>query len=327
MTGPKLAAILGRLVLSLIVVAPAGNLVFAADDYVIGAEDLLDISFFQDPGLNAVVKVGLNGKITLDVIGQIEAAGRTTDELQREIVRQMSRLNKDISQATVRVTEYHYNYVYVIGQVNGAGKRTFEEIPDLWTLINEAGGVGEQGDLSRVTIIRGGKDAGKIEVVDVGHALSTGQIDKLPRVRRTDTIEIPRTLGSTPSSDVVKQTEKKNVVYVVGAVVNPGPMTYEPGMDVVEVVALAGGPVAGADLTRTHLVKKDGPFAQTVRFDLVKYMNEGVPSRYIVQKEDVIIVSEHRPGFLSTNIGTVVAALGGVSTVVLIWSNIRNNGR
>src|SRR5574340_479189 len=86
-------------------------------DYRIGQGDVLTISFWQDEKLNSTVRVGQDGRITLDIIGQIDAAGQTTEELQNEIVRLMSRLNKNISQTVVRVSEYNYNYVFITGQV------------------------------------------------------------------------------------------------------------------------------------------------------------------------------------------------------------------
>ena len=289
-----------------------------ASEYVVGPEDVLDISFWQDPGLNARVTVGLDGRIALDIIGQVDAAGRTTEELQVDIVRLMSRLNKNISQATVRIAEYNYNYIYVIGQVNTPGKKTFEEIPDLWTIINESGGVAELGDLSRVTIVRGGEQAGEIEVVNVSQAIASGQLDKLPQIRRQDTIEIPRTPGQVLATEVGQTAEKKNLIYVVGAVNSPGPIKYEDNIDAMEALALAGGPTIEADLGKTQLVIKDGQFAQTVRFDLEKYSRSGRPARYFMQKEDLLVVPAHRPGFFVGDIGTVVAALGTISAVILL---------
>lgn len=160
----------------------------SAGEYKIGPEDVLEINFWQDPNLNSVVRVG---KTSLDIVGQIEAAGKTTSQLQTDIVRQISRLNKKISQAVVRVVEYNDQYVFVSGQVNDPGKKTFEEIPDLWTIINEVGGITEIRDLSRVTIIRGGEKAGQVEVVNVAEAITGGNLNKLPKIGRQDTIEIP----------------------------------------------------------------------------------------------------------------------------------------
>jgi len=294
-------------------------------EYIIGTGDVLDVGFWQEPTLNTQVTVGQDGKITLDVIGQIDAAGLTTDKLQNEVVRQMSRLNRNISQATVRVAVFSYNHVYVIGQVNTPGKMAFEEIPDLWTIINESGGVAEAGDLSRVTIIRGGDDAGEIEVVNVSDALARGELDKLPKLRRLDTIEIPRTPGAVFSGDVARSAEKKNLIYVIGAVNTPGPVGYEDNIDVAEALAYAGGPSEMADLSKIQLILKDGHYSQTVRFDLDKYSQSGKPGRYIMQKEDMLVVPTSRSGFLSENMGTIAAALGAVTTALLIYDRLSSD--
>jgi polysaccharide biosynthesis/export protein len=293
-------------------------------DYIVGEEDLLDISFWQEPSLNTQVKVGADGKISLDIIGQIEASGRTCEQLQNDIVREISRLNKNISQATVRVIEYNFNFIFVIGQVNQPGKKTFEQIPDLWTVINEAGGLTQLGDLSRVTIIRGGDQAGRIEVVNLAEALATGKLDQLPKLRRQDTIEIGRAPGQVMAGEVGTQTEKKNLIYVLGAVGNPGPVAYTENIDVMEALALAGGPTDVADLKHTHLVLKDGNYAQTIQFNLDKYVHSGRPARYIMQKEDLVIIPATRPGFFDTRLGQIATLMTAVSTVYLLYDRIQN---
>jgi len=294
-------------------------------EYLIGQEDLLDISFWQDPNLNTEVRVGMDGKISLDVVGQIEAAGLTTEQLQNEIVRQISRLNRNISQATVRVSQYNYNHVFVIGQVNLPGKRSFEQIPDLWTVINEAGGITQLGDLTRVSIIRGGADAGKIEVVNLAAALASGRLDQLPKLRRQDTIEIGRAPGQLLAGEVGLRTEKKNLFYVIGAVGSPGPVGYEENVDVLEALALAGGPDESADLKHTRLVLKDGNYAQTVELDLEEYIKTGRPARYIMQKEDLVVVPARRPGFLDTRLGQIATLLTAATTVYLLYDRVRND--
>ena len=104
----------------------------AQESYRIGPGDLLEIRFWQDASLNVDVRVGQDGMISLDIIGQVKAGGKTTTEVQNDIVREMSRLNTRISQVVVRVIDYQYQYVFVKGQVVAPGKLTFEEIPDGW---------------------------------------------------------------------------------------------------------------------------------------------------------------------------------------------------
>ncbi len=111
------------------------------ESYEIGPGDVLEIRFWQDHTLDATVRVRQDGKISLDVAGEIDAAGSTTAELEKKIVKQISRYNSAISQAVVRVTEYNSLRVFLSGQIRNPGKFSFEKIPDLWTIINEAGGV------------------------------------------------------------------------------------------------------------------------------------------------------------------------------------------
>ncbi len=74
-----------------------------AADYRIGPEDILGIRFWQDPTLDTEVRVRQDGKITLDIIGEVDVSGMTISELQMEIVDRMSRLNRRISQVVVQV--------------------------------------------------------------------------------------------------------------------------------------------------------------------------------------------------------------------------------
>jgi len=303
------------------------SLLIAVDaraEYVVGPDDVLQISFWQDPTLNTEVKVGQDGRISLDIVGQIDAAGRTTAELQNDIVRLMSRLNKNISQATVRVVQYNYNHVFVIGQINNSGKHSFEEIPDLWTIINEAGGITETGDLSRVTIIRGGEEAGKVEVVNVNAALATGQLSSLPKIRRQDTIEIGRTPGQVQAAELGRSVEKKSLLYVIGAVGSPGPVSYEENVDVIEAVALAGGPTDAANLKKVRLLMKDGNYAQSVKLNLEEYAASGRPARYIMQKEDMILVPYERASFFDSTVGRVATVLAAISTAYLVVNGTGN---
>lgn len=294
-------------------------------EYVIGRDDVLDIRFWQKPQFNTTVKVDGDGKIALDIIGQTDASGKTIVELQNDIVRLISRFDKDISQVVVRVAEYNYNYVYVTGSSRNPGKKSFEEIPDLWTIINETGGITELGDLARVTIIRGGADAGKIEYANVADALATGDMSRLPKIRREDTIEIPRSPASIPQSTVVQPAILKNFVYVVGAVNAPGPKEFQEDSDILDVLALAGGPAANADLKNTRLITKDGYYAQTLKVNLEKYAKEGRPARYIVRKEDTFVVPPKGQGFLGVGLGTIAGVAGTITTVILLVDRVNSS--
>ncbi len=303
------------------------SLVIAQDGegaYVIGPEDVLEITFWQDPDLDAAVKVRQDGMISLDIIGEIRAAGKTTSELERTIVKQMSRYNKAISQAIVRVVEYGYNKVYISGAVLNPGKYTFEEIPNLFTIINEAGGITEFGDLSRVLIIRGGPDdSGQVEVVNVAEAIAEGRLNDLPKIRPGDAIEVSRAPAGLPARSLSVQPRAKNIFYVMGEVTTPGALTYEENLDLLDAIALAGGTTELADLEKVRVVSKQGRHAQVLRVDLDKYSKTGAPARYLIQPEDNIIVGRRSRGFLGiSSFADVVTILGALSTGVFIYTTL-----
>jgi polysaccharide biosynthesis/export protein len=298
--------------------------VSADDAYRIGPEDVVEIKFWQDNTLDATVKVRLDGKISLDIIGEIEVAGLTSAELEKAIVRQMSRYNKAISQAVVRVVSFGQQKVFVSGQVHTPGKYNFEKIPDLWELINEAGGVTEFGDLARVTIIRGGDRAGEVEVVNVSSMMSAGKRKELPVVYADDTIEIPRTPAGIPGRAIGEGSDAKNIFYIVGEATNPGPHQIETNIDLLDAIALAGGPTPDANTNKVTVISKDGFRTQTMKINLKKYQESGTPGRYFIRPEDTIVLERRRGGLLGMgSFGDVVTLLGAMSTALIIYDRLK----
>jgi polysaccharide export outer membrane protein len=295
-----------------------------AEPYKIGPQDVLEVNFWQDEGLNAQVKVSLDGNITLDIIGEIQAAGLTTAELERAIVRQMGRYNKAISQVVVRVIEYNYLKVFITGQVNSPGKYNFEKIPDLWTIINEAGGATDLGDLTRVKIIRGSKDAGKVLEVNVSAMVSSGKAEDLPKIYRDDTIVVPRTFTGLPTEALANNQERRNVFYVIGAVTSPGVQNLENNLDLLEAISLAGGPSVGMapKMKEISVVSKVQMGTQVTKFNLDEYRLKPYPNRYVVQPEDVIFIpwetDPRRRAFLGLGLTEWVGILGGIGTFLVL---------
>jgi protein involved in polysaccharide export with SLBB domain len=293
-------------------------------EYIVGIDDVLDIVFWQAPELKQVAVVNSDGKISLSVIGEITAAGLTTSALGRKIVEQVSRFNRDISQATVTVTEYNSQTVFVEGEVMAPGRYAREVIPDLWTIIKEMGGVSAVGDLRNVKIIRGsGSDLGKIISVDVLSAVSSRDFSSLPKILPHDVIRVPRTLSGIPSTGAPTETEGgRNVYYVVGAVARPGVYTLESGLGLLEAIAIAGGTLPTANLKGIMVNSRAGEYANVYTINISKQMKQGSPSRYMLRSEDAIIVPEKGGTLLGVGFGALrdVLTFGTTitSTILLI---------
>ena len=140
-------------VLFLIFLCPGSPLY--AQNYFIQKGDLLGITFWQEPDLSTAVTVGQNGNVNLPVIGRMRAAGMTSLQLGEKIVEDISRYRINITQVSVTVRDYEGNKVFLTGHVGSPGPLSFEVMPNLWRILQEAGGLLETADLSRISIVRG----------------------------------------------------------------------------------------------------------------------------------------------------------------------------
>jgi hypothetical protein len=89
-------------------------------------------------------------------------------------------------------------------------------------------------------------------------------------------------------------------------------------MDIMEALAMAGGPTENANLKKVKLVTKDGNYAQSLQFDLRQYVETGTPARYIVRKEDAIYVPA-KSRFFQEALGYAAGVAGVVTSILLIW--------
>src|ERR1051326_6903279 len=95
-------------------------------DYVIGADDILGIDVWKEPELTRPVQVRPDGKISLPLVGEIQAAGLHPLDLQKQIA---DKLQAYISNPAVSVIvqEVRSKKINVIGQVQRPGAYRSEE--------------------------------------------------------------------------------------------------------------------------------------------------------------------------------------------------------
>jgi polysaccharide export outer membrane protein len=89
-------------------------------EYRIGREDVLEVVVWHEPELTRVVPVRPDGKISLPLAGEVEAAGRTPAELQQGLTKSLAPYIKDAAVA-VLVREINASRVFVMGEVTKPG--------------------------------------------------------------------------------------------------------------------------------------------------------------------------------------------------------------
>ena len=122
-------------------------------EYVIGPEDVLGIVFWREPDLSGDVTVRPDGRITIPVIGELQAAGRRPEVLQTEIA---TAANKYISGVNVVVIVRTINSrkVFVTGRVTAPGAYPLMGPLTVIQAIALAGGLTEFAEPKGITILR-----------------------------------------------------------------------------------------------------------------------------------------------------------------------------
>lgn len=266
-----------------------------AQGYIIGKDDVVTVSFWQDNTLNVTARVGSDGQISLPIGGNIKAEGLTTDQLGEAVVERIAIYNRRITNASVKVTEYGSRKVYVMGHVRTPQKYTFEVIPNLWDIISEAGGPLETANLNNVLIIRNDANGEPRTIaVDVAEALRNRNFQALPKVEPGDNIYVPAVLGNAATSGIQSVQAQQNVLFIYGEVRNPGVITFNKELNLLEALVTSGGPTAEAKLSDVRVIRKNGVYSAVTQVDVQKYMDESSPSFFMVKAGDTIYVPRRK---------------------------------
>ena len=124
-------------------------------EYRIQVGDRLEVKFFYSPELNEQVIVRPDGRISLQLVQEIVAAGLTPSELMKVIVEKYSAELKK-PEVTVIVRSFGAQKIYVDGEVNKPGMVPILGLMTALQAISQAGGMKESAQVSEVLIIRRG---------------------------------------------------------------------------------------------------------------------------------------------------------------------------
>jgi polysaccharide biosynthesis/export protein len=159
-------------------------------NYLIGAQDVLDISVWKEQELTRSVPVRPDGKISLPLLNDVQAAGLTPMQLAAEITTKLKKYVAD-PQVTVVVSQINSQRVYILGEVTRAG--AFPLLPGMTVLeaLSSAGGFTIFANVKKIYVLR--KVDGKPEKYpfnykDVIHGKATDQNISL---KAGDTIVVP----------------------------------------------------------------------------------------------------------------------------------------
>src|SRR5438094_10058771 len=156
---------------------------------ILASGDVVKLTFSSAPELNQSQKVRVDGKLSLPLIGEVDAAGKTVGQLQSDLI-QLYKQQLKTPEVTVSL-EGSVTTVTVSGAVAKPSRITFERPTTVFHAIMEAGGPSENGNLRHVRLHRILSVVQQSQVFDL-HGMLKGEDTKPFYVRDGDVIYVPQ---------------------------------------------------------------------------------------------------------------------------------------
>jgi protein involved in polysaccharide export with SLBB domain len=204
---------------------------------------------------NDKVKIDENGTVDLGFYGTPVVGGLTLKDAQKHLRKKMQVYLRNTKGVYLKLHK-RGRMVMVSGKVVKPGLVAIRSNTDLAEIIQLAGGPARGADLSRVLLIRDGKE----QAIDLRGYLNRDSHVKMPKFHPGDTLFVPAdpgvplTRGGRTTFLSNKALDRK--VFVLGAVRSPGLFERDAQMDPLTALGLANGPTENADLANARLLTK-----------------------------------------------------------------------
>jgi len=166
-------------------------------NYRIGVDDKVQIAVWRNPELSVTAPVRPDGKISVPIIGDVEAGGRTPSEVAEIIKKRLSEYIRDPNVAVI-LTELRSHEFLSRVRVTGA-VRTPRSMPHrqgmtVLDAVLEAGGVNDFASPNRSRLYRKVKDKTEVFEIDLGDILKKGRLETNYPLKPGDVVTVPERL-------------------------------------------------------------------------------------------------------------------------------------
>ena len=170
--------------------------VFAQDrdasdlEYQIGPDDLLDISVWKEETLQRKVVVRPDGKVSFPLIGEVQAASHSAEEIQNDITQRLKKYIPD-PVVTVVIDKVSAYKIYVIGEVKNSGQYQVGHYLDVVQALALAGGLTPYAAENKIKILR--RENNVVTVIPFEYAKVEAGIELKQNIilKRGDVVIVP----------------------------------------------------------------------------------------------------------------------------------------
>jgi polysaccharide export outer membrane protein len=250
----------------------------SAGDYVIGAQDVLAITVFDQADLGGKYAVELDGSFSFPLVGRVKAGGMTIREFEAELKRRLSDGFFKNPQLTVAIEQYRSQRVFVVGEVRAPGAYSLTGDMTLIEALAKAGST-TQSASDEVVVVRGGRGAEQPVTPDA------------PGDRETVRVNLKNLqsgIGTAQNVDLrdgdTIYVARAEQVYIFGQVKNPGSYEVKSDTTVLQALSLAGGVAPTGAMNRVRVIRLVNGEKREIKVKLTDVVRPGdtivVPERF-----------------------------------------------
>ena len=169
-------------------------------EYRVGPQDLIEVSVYGLPELARTVRVNSQGKISLPLIGQVEATGLTAQGLERAVADKLSEKYLQNPQVTIFIKEFTTLRFTVEGAVNKPGVFPLVGQMTLLRALAVAGGQGPLSDMTEIVLFRVTPVGESISLKFDATKIRTGEMTD-PLIQNDDLVVVNRSKARAAFKD------------------------------------------------------------------------------------------------------------------------------
>ena len=278
----------------------------------LGKGDVLSISVYDEPDLTiSEVPIRPDGKISFPLVGDIQAAGRTVDEVNADLT---NRLRQYLLAPKVSVIVTGFNSLnYVInGEVVKPG------VYPLVTDVTITAAVAKAGGLNK-----GQFRSSSVELADLTHAFIARRGELLPvdfvRLLRQGDLRFDIPLQAGDFINIPSGLSKE--VYIIGEVRAPALFAFREEMPMSRTVALAEGFTHDADLSRIHVIRGSLSNPRVIVSDFNKVI-AGQQQDVQLEPGDVVYVPPTGLSSWARMLDKIVPTITAIQTGIILSNSV-----
>ena len=159
--------------------------------FIIGNDDLLAINVWKEPDISRSIPVRSDGRISLPLVGELQAAGRTPLQLEQDISNKLRNYIAE-PEVTVMVQEIHSQKFNILGQVAKPGSYSLDLAATVLDAIATAGGFRDFANEKSIYILRQNPDGSETRIAfNYKKVIKGKDLQQNIKLQPRDTIVVP----------------------------------------------------------------------------------------------------------------------------------------